>query len=81
MAKLYIICGHGSGDPGATGSGYNEAERVRALGNTMQQVGNTIIGVGKQAFESYARYEQLVGGIETLFKESQDIVMQYAHNS
>lgn len=54
---------------------------VRALGNTMQQVGNTIIGVGKQAFESYARYEQLVGGIETLFKESQDIVMQYAHNS
>lgn len=54
---------------------------VRALGNAMKQVGSTLIGVGKQAFDSYARYEQLVGGIETLFKESQDIVMQYAHNS
>ena len=31
MAKLYIICGHGAGDPGAIGCGYNEAERVREL--------------------------------------------------
>ena len=54
---------------------------VRALGNAMQQVGSALVGVGKQAFDSYARYEQLVGGIETLFKDSQDTVMKYAHNS
>ena len=41
MAKLYIICGHGSGDPGATGSGYNEAERVRALGKKIKELGGT----------------------------------------
>ena len=30
--RLWIICGHGAGDPGACGNGYEEAERVRALG-------------------------------------------------
>lgn len=29
--KLYIIAGHGAGDPGACANGYQEAERVRAL--------------------------------------------------
>lgn len=54
---------------------------VRALGKAMQQVGSALVDVGKQAFDSYARYEQLVGGIETLFKDSQDTVMKYAHNA
>lgn len=39
MAKLYIICGHGAGDPGATGNGYKEAERVRALGSRLAALG------------------------------------------
>ena len=41
MAILYIICGHGSGDPGATGNGYNEAERVRALGKKIKELGGS----------------------------------------
>ena len=36
------------------------------------------VSLGKQALESYADYEQLTGGIETLFKSSSDTVMQYA---
>ena len=35
----------------------------------------------KQAIEAYADYEQLVGGVETLFKESADTVQQYAANA
>ena len=38
-------------------------------------------GIGiitKQAVSNYAEYEQLVGGVETLFKGSADTVMQYA---
>lgn len=31
VPKLFIIAGHGAGDPGAMGNGYSEAERVRAL--------------------------------------------------
>ena len=33
------------------------------------------------AIKNYAEYEQLVGGIETLFKTSSDAVMRYAENA
>lgn len=36
---LYVICGHGTGDPGACGNGYSEAERVRALGARIAALG------------------------------------------
>ena len=43
--------------------------------------GTAIIAIGKQAIEQYAEYEQLVGGVETLFKQSSDTVMGYAENA
>ena len=43
--------------------------------------GTAIIAIGKQAIEQYAEYEQLVGGVETLFKQSSDVVQQYAANA
>lgn len=44
--------------------------------------GATAIGaLGTKAVASYADYEQLVGGVETLFKDSQDQVMDYANNA
>lgn len=43
--------------------------------------GTAIIAIGKQAIEQYAEYEQLVGGVETLFKQSADTVMGYAENA
>jgi gamma-glutamyl:cysteine ligase YbdK (ATP-grasp superfamily) len=33
------------------------------------------------AVNNYAEYEQLVGGVETLFKDSADTVMKYAENA
>ncbi len=33
------------------------------------------------AVNNYAEYEQLVGGVETLFKQSSDTVMGYAENA
>lgn len=39
MRKLYIICGHGAGDSGAVGFGYQEAERVRTLGRRIKELG------------------------------------------
>lgn len=35
----------------------------------------------KSAVESYANYEQLVGGVETLFKNSANVVQEYAANA
>lgn len=44
--------------------------------------GATAVGtLVTSAVKSYADYEQLVGGVETLFKDSADTVMQYANNA
>lgn len=51
------------------------------LVNLAKQVGTTLLNVGKQALESYADYEQLIGGVETLFKENANIVEKYANNA
>lgn len=54
---------------------------IKALGNAVKQVGSTIISIGKDALDSYADYEQLVGGVETLFKDNANTVEQYANNA
>ena len=40
-----------------------------------------IAALTKSSIEGYAEYEQLVGGVETLFKQSADVVQQYAANA
>lgn len=40
-----------------------------------------IAALTKSAVENYAEYEQLVGGVETLFKDSAGIVQEYAANA
>lgn len=37
--KLFVIPGHGAGDPGACGNGYQEAERVRKLSQRIKDLG------------------------------------------
>ena len=49
-------------------------------------VAATVVATGltamtKSAVEQYADYEQLVGGVETLFKDSSDKVVEYANNA
>ena len=41
----------------------------------------SISAFAKTAFDNYADYEQLVGGVETLFKDSAGTVQQYAENA
>ncbi len=49
------------------------------------KVGTAITGaltaLGVASIKSYAEYEQLVGGVETLFKESADDIKKYAQNA
>ena len=40
-----------------------------------------VTALTKMGVEGYAQYEQLVGGVETLFKDSQGTVMKYAENA
>lgn len=54
---------------------------IKKLGSVVKEVGSAFIDVGKQAVSSYGEYEQLVGGVETLFKESSGTVENYANNA
>lgn len=54
MAKLFIICGHGAGDPGCCAGGYTEAERVRALGERIKELGGDQVELGDTSRNWYA---------------------------
>ena len=54
---------------------------IKGLGSAIGKVGSAFINVGKQAVQSYAQYEQLVGGVDTLFGESSKKVQEYANNA
>lgn len=44
-------------------------------------LGAAVVSLSKKAVTAYADYEQLVGGVETLFKDSSSKVIQYAENA
>ena len=55
-----------------------------ALGAATAAISAGAVGVGKLAassIEAYSDFEQLKGGVETLFKESSATVMEYANNA
>lgn len=69
---------------------------IKKMGDGVAKVGKTIgkaitagaaaagagvVALGKQALDCYGNYEQLVGGIETLFKDSAGAVEQYAKDA
>ena len=60
-------------------SGLAAAAQVGTAALTAASAG--IAALTKESFNSYSEYEQLVGGVETLFKDSADTVQQYANNA
>lgn len=57
------------------------ATAAKVGGAAIVAAGAAAVAITKQAVENYGEYEQLVGGVETLFKSSADTVMQYAANA
>ena len=60
-------------------TGIATAAKVGAAGLAAAAAGVTALT--KSSIEQYAEYEQLVGGVETLFKASSDVVQEYATNA
>lgn len=54
---------------------------VKGLASAMKSVASGLVNIGKEAIKNYAEYEQLIGGVETLFKESSGVVEKYANDS
>ena len=61
------------------GKGIKTLAKVGAIGATAFATGVGLLT--KSAIENYGEYEQLVGGIDTLFKDSNKKVMEYASNA
>lgn len=64
---------------GAIGAGISTAFTTGAA--AVGAASTAISGIATAAVKSYAEYEQLAGGVETLFKASADIVQAYADNA
>lgn len=69
-----------SGQVGGIGSRITGALGTAAKvgGAAVAALGTATIAVGKSALDAFADYEQLVGGIDTLFKDSSSKMQQYA---
>lgn len=54
---------------------------VKAMASAIKEVGAALLDLGKQSIQGFAEQEQLIGGVDTLFKESSAQVQQYANNA
>ena len=75
------------------GDAANDSEgKFSKLGGTLKTVGVAMgavvaaaaaaaVSLGKAVVEAYGEYEQLVGGVDTLFKESSGKLQEYASNA
>lgn len=54
---------------------------IQSAVSGLKQLGAAVGSVGKQAIEAYSSNEQLVGGVQTLFKDSAGVVQQYANDA
>ena len=54
---------------------------VKAMASAIKEVGAALIDLGKQSIQGFAEQEQLIGGVDTLFKENSAQVQQYANNA
>ena len=72
-----------SGEVGKIGDGIKNKLGVAAKAGVaaVAAVGTATVAIGKSALDAYSNYEQLVGGIDTLFKASSGKMQQYAANA
>ena len=56
-------------------------EGAKKIVDVIGEIGKAFFEVGKQSLDSYADYEQLEGGIRTLFGDSADTVLENAKNA
>lgn len=54
---------------------------VAALGAALASAATGVVALGKAALESYAQYEQLVGGVDKLFQDASPKLQEYAANA
>lgn len=69
------------GDKIKGGLGTAAKAGVAALGAALASAATGTVALGKAALESYAQYEQLVGGVDKLFQDASPKLQEYAANA
>lgn len=69
------------GDSIKGGLGTAAKAGVAALGAALASAATGTAALGKAALESYAQYEQLVGGVDKLFQDASPKLQEYAANA
>lgn len=54
---------------------------VKAMASAIKEAGAAIIDLGKKSIQGFAEQQQLIGGVDTLFKESSAQVQRYANEA
>lgn len=54
---------------------------IKAMASAIKEAGAALVDLGKQSIQGFAEQEQLIGGVDTLFKESSAQVQQYANDA
>ena len=54
---------------------------IKAMASAIKEATAALVDLGKQSIMGFAEQEQLIGGVDTLFKESSAQVQQYANNA
>ena len=54
---------------------------VKAMASAIKEAGAALIDLGKQSIQGFAEQEQLIGGVDTLFKENSAQVQRYANEA
>lgn len=54
---------------------------IKAMASAIKEAGAALVDLGKQSIQGFAEQEQLIGGVDTLFKESSAQVQRYANEA
>lgn len=54
---------------------------IKAMASAIKEAGAALVDLGKQSIQGFKVQEQLIGGVDTLFKESSAQVQQYANEA
>lgn len=73
--------GKSSGNKLASGIGSALKSGAAIIGAGMATAAGAVGALSKSALSAFADYEQLTGGVETLFKDSSNIVMKFAEDA
>lgn len=54
---------------------------IKAMASAIKEATAALVDLGKQSIQGFAEQEQLIGGVDTLFKESSAQVQRYANDA